>query len=329
MSDPALAAAELTDERGRLEPTPIGPILGRRDLGGYRGMHELLGALAEPVARGARVRLVGRSARGLRLFGFEVGPPEATDVTVVVAGLHPIEWIGVETAMTLLEALAERPPPDRRVFVVPIANPDGFAEVEANLRAGRRRFVRHNARGVDLNRNFPSFWGWPSLARLLLGPVFARGKAAASEPEVRALVDTLVALPIDRALSLHSFGGAVLHPYGARLARPGRLAELEEHAGEIARASDPRRPYRVAQSSRWVPGFTATGMEIDWFYDHHGALALLVECSRGGLAGRPWGDLARAASEPFAWFNPREPAPVATAIAAACLPFVRGVGGPE
>jgi hypothetical protein len=32
-------------------------------------------------------------------------------------------------------------------------------------------------------------------------------------------------------------------------------------------------------------------------------------------------------TNPFAWFNPPDPAPVASRIAAACLPFVAGEPG--
>ena len=49
-----------------------------------------------------------------------------------------------------------------------LANPDGLLHVERNLRRGRHRFVRHNAHGVDLNRNFDTHWGRKSLAARLV-----------------------------------------------------------------------------------------------------------------------------------------------------------------
>jgi predicted deacylase len=80
----------------------------------------------------------------------------ARAVSVVIGGLHAIEWIGVETALALAERLDAAPPVNRRVLVVALANPDGYRKIEADLWSGRRRFRRTNANGVDLNRNWPT-----------------------------------------------------------------------------------------------------------------------------------------------------------------------------
>jgi hypothetical protein len=63
-------------------------------------------------------------------------------------------------------------------------------------------------------------------------------------------------------------------------------------------------------------------MELDCLHDRYGAIAVLVECSRGG---------ARATDpaswlDPFRWFNPQTPAPVAANLAAALAPLIRGTG---
>lgn len=294
----------------------------RPELGAYRTYGQMLAAIAELARRGARVGVCGRSVQGEPIFWLEFGPPEAKRVSAVISGIHPTEWIGIETHLALLSRLVERPPPGRRVLSVIVANPDGVLRVGENLEARRRRFVRHNARRVDLNRNFPSFWGSFSLARLMLRPLFRGGAGPASEPETRALVSLFKSEMVDRALSLHSFGGVVLYPYGARWRAPLDVDDHRRWARAIAERADGRRPYRAVQSARWVPGFTAPGMELDWFHDQRGALSLLVECSRGGL-GLPRTSLAKLL-EPFAWFNPAAPKPVAEGISAAIEPFVRG-----
>ncbi|MBK7582107.1 MAG: hypothetical protein IPI67_18110 [Myxococcales bacterium] len=331
MQSPAtgVAPAEQSLARAidRHKKAPLALTTEPRGLGPYRGYGEVLAALGELGRGGAEITLIGKSVKDEPIFAALVGPADARRTSAIVSGVHPMEWIGFETHLTLLERLVERPPTDRRVISVLVANPDGVISVENNLRRTRRRFVRHNARGVDLNRNFPSFWGKTSLARLMLKPIFSAGDGPASEPEVRAIVSCFKGKMVDRALSLHSFGGAVLYPWGGQVRPALDRTELRRWARQVARRSDPHRPYRAVQSSHWVPGFTAPGMELDWFYDVHGALSLLVECSRGGL-GLP-GFSPGKWLEPFAWFNPTDPAKVAPHVAQAVERFVRGAARPS
>lgn len=74
-----------------------------------------------------------------------------------------------------------------RILLVPVTNPDGF-----------ENRVRHNHRGVDLNRNFPAS-NWNSSGR--------HGDSALSEPESVALHDLIETSRPNRIVSLHE-------PYG-------------------------------------------------------------------------------------------------------------------
>lgn len=281
---------------------------------GYRGLADVLAAMRALPG----VRELGRSALGTEVLAASIGASSARVVSVVIAGLHAIEWIGVETALAIGERLAARPPEDRRVLVVALANPDGYGAIERDLREGRRRFRRGNANGVDLNRNWPTAfrcgrrypfgWNWG-------------GAGPCSEPEVAAIVralDTEVAggARIDTAISLHSFGRKILVPWGAHWRRPPRFDELHRHAAAI-RDRLPER-YAISQVSRWLPGAFARGLEIDDLHARYGACALLIECSFGGLSRDPASWIS-----PFRWFNPPHPAAVAADIASAVEPFVR------
>jgi hypothetical protein len=290
----------------------------------YRGCQELLEACSSLASRGAAVEEIGRTERGRPLLAVRVSPrpPESGEAsTAVLSGIHPLEWIGVEAHLALLERLLAEPP-GREVLCIPLVNPDGIARVEEHRRAGRRRFVRHNARGVDLNRNFPTAWGERALVARLVPWVYRAGTGPASEPEIRSVVTRLAGCRIDRALSLHSFGGAVLFPFAHRLRSSPRAAEHRAWARALARRAG---GYRPVQCSRWVPGATAGGLELDWFHEAHGALSLLVECARGRLRFAR----ARDLFDPFHWFNPVDPAPVAARVADAVLPFVRGEDLPK
>ncbi len=320
--DQGLAALEQARQRHRAQP--LVRTIGARGLGPYRGYAELLAAMGRLRRDGARLAKLGDSVRGEPILALELGqagPVPCSRTSVVLAGLHPIEWIGVETALTLTERLLARPLENRSVLVVPMANPDGLLRVERNLRAGRRRFVRHNAHGVDLNRNFDVRWGHKNLLARLVPWVFRPGSHPASEPEVTAITEAVDSRRVDRALSLHSFGGAVLYPSGHTMTP---IADADEHrdwARRIATRAD-RRPYRAVPSWRFGFGATMGGLEIDWFHRRHGTVSLLAECSRGGLGLRPSRLL-----DPFAWFNPPQPGSVALRIAEATADFVAGEPG--
>lgn len=287
---------------------------------GYRGHAEVEAAIRGIAGPRVRVGPLGASALGAPILGAWIGPDGARTASVAIAGLHAIEWIGVETALALAGRLAASPPADRRVLVVPLANPDGYRAIEADLRAGRRRFRRTNANGVDLNRNWPT--GFRRLPRLPFGWSWG-GPHPCSEPEIAAIVRALDAevargARVETALSLHSFGRKLLVPWGARWRRPPRYDELHRRARGVQQRL--RERYSISQVSRWVPGAFAHGMEIDDLHARYGACALLVECSLGGLSLDPESWLAG----PFRWYNPRRPSVIAADLALAVEPFVRG-----
>lgn len=304
--------------------TPFSEAVAERGLGPYRGYAEKLEAIDALVERGAELAVIGRSVRGEPLFALHLGAgreDRRARTAVVLSAVHPMEWIGVEAHLALLDRIVGVDLAGRSVVSVPIVNPDGVLRVENNVRQTRRRLVRHNARGVDLNRNFDARWGRRGLVQRLLWFLFAPGSRPASEPEVEAIVHELSQRRVDRALSLHSFGGVVLYPPAYSV---WPVADAEEHrtwARRIARAADPRKPYRAISASWWGLGLVnQTGLELDWFHDRHGALSLLVECSRGGVSLRP-----SRLFEPFAWYNPAGLDAVTVPLAEALEPFVRGL----
>ncbi len=275
----------------------------------------------ERLARTLPSSVFGRSVEGRPLHGFSFGPHDASRVTVVLGGIHAMEWIGVHAACALAERLAEKPPPDRRVWIAPLVNPDGARQVAVDLREGRRRFRRANARGVDLNRNWPTHWTAARFGTRLVPFLGHSGSGPASEPEVRSVLETLDQISdgarIDRALSLHSFGRMILHPYGGVWRRPDRYPEHREAAEALQAAIDGLR-YRIRQSARWVPGAFAPGMELDHLHERYGALALLVELGSGGLdAFDPYSWV-----EPTRWFHPPDSEEEIARVLPALLSFV-------
>ena len=281
---------------------PLGSDVDLARIGRYRGLAEVAQHLR---AIDARVSVDGETVEGRPIHRVELGDPAAKRVSLVIAGIHAMEWIGVESALAIVDdwiARGVHQAGERRLVVLPVQNPDGYAKAERELRAGKKRFTRANARGVDLNRNFPTHFRprhlWPTLLPFLGGP----GAAPGSEAETQVILSALARDRgrIERVVSLHSFGKKLLLPYGGRWKPPADITSLRALARDVNRGLEGR--YDVRSSSRWVPGAFAYGMEIDHLHAE-GIAPLLVECSAGGFR------LSDPSSwfTPFRWFNPRDP----------------------
>lgn len=119
-------------------------------------------AAAPPPLRG---EVIGRSVQDRPIRVVRAGDPDAPRKVLVVGCIHGTEPAGLAVTRALRRVA---PPEGVQFLILDRINPDGCA-------AG----TRGNARGVDLNRNFPRAWR-------PLGGVFESGPRALSEPESRA-----------------------------------------------------------------------------------------------------------------------------------------------
>jgi protein MpaA len=121
--------------------------------------------LAGAANAGVHRRLLGHSVGGRAIVAYELGDPASTRRVIVVGCVHGNEPAGIAVTSALVKQHISLRGVD--LWIVPSFNPDGQA-------AG----TRGNARGVDLNRNFPSRW------QPLTG-VYYSGTRSLSEPESR------------------------------------------------------------------------------------------------------------------------------------------------
>lgn len=300
---------------------------------------------ARLVALGGECHVIGTSVEGRSIEAWEWNLPASENAgaalrdsdprralassplrgITLLSLVHPMEWVGQLAALALVEDFVRANlaiPNPVRLRAVLVANPDGVARVEQALLAGRASWVRGNARGVDLNRNFsiqhrtrPRWLNW--------FPMWCPGPGPASEPETLAMEQWAGAAPSDLAVSFHSFGRWIFHA-PAHTRRDGEVSKAHAAVldaalrrlpadrvaiaqGQLPRG-DPRdwKPYRTAPLGRWSWWFRAFGTEVDFFASlPHRArpLAYLIEVSRGGIFR--WG--MRRAFHPFYWFNPPDP----------------------
>lgn len=269
---------------------------------------------AETAALAARVggELVeyGASVEGRPLVAVRV-PSASSDPPRILcsANIHGVEFIAGRVALGLLAALADGDPRvvalTRRaeLWVAPSLNPDGYARTFAADGRGTVAHLRGNARGVDLNRNFPRPGGappsWlPGSGSDRPGAATYRGPNPLSEPETAALDHLFAARRFVASANLHSFMGTLIPARCTDRAGYGAYRRL----CRTFSAAQPRRRY-LRLASRLFDTFT--GEQEDHQHHVHGTWAVCVETFPLLASFRQH---LRAPSV-FWRFNPRDPAP--------------------
>ena len=238
---------------------------------------------------------VGASYEGRPMLVAKIGAAADDPVrpnVLFMATHHAREWISTAVAMKLIRWLADSGGASlaaRDVWVLPVQNPDGYQYSFTHERYWRknRRPNAGGSYGVDPNRNYPAFWGLDELGSSSLEYAETyRGSAAASEPETQAVVAFHAAHPPVVAVSYHSYGGLVLHPWGFRA---GALApDLARYAALAGTDLVPAITDRVPGSPRdhYHPGpgwnlYATNGEYTDWAYRTHGTIAFTTELTSG------------------------------------------------
>jgi protein MpaA len=138
--------------------------------------------------------VIGHSVQGREIRATRVGQEHAAVNVLVVGDVHGNEPAGE----AIVAALRKQHVDGVTFWLVRTANPDG-----------RAAHTRQNARGVDLNRNFP--WRWRGGPR---GTYFP-GRRASSEPETRALMRLVRRVRPQLAIYYHQHLGITVRADGA------------------------------------------------------------------------------------------------------------------
>ncbi|MEM6730334.1 MAG: M14 family metallopeptidase, partial [Myxococcota bacterium] len=236
-----------------------------------------------------RTRLfqIGESALGKPLLALKVAsnPDDRSQPAILLSGgQHGNE---AATPLHVLDAarmlLDEPETLSGLAFVlVPMVNPDGnegflLGRRGGGRKNGRRVSANQTAIGVDLNRNYPFGWGTKKTRFTSAAPNsrFFQGPAAASEPEVRAIMELAERERFVASISYHSAATKIIVPYST----PGATDAQPSLPWDVAEAMLARLPHRFGQKRyRATRGlYPVTGNEKDWLYHRFGTMAYVVE----------------------------------------------------
>ncbi|HEV2757524.1 MAG TPA: DUF2817 domain-containing protein [Actinomycetota bacterium] len=218
-------------------------------------------AVAQPAAdtavpAGLRRVLLGYSHEGRPIKAYRLGDPASEKVVLVVGCIHGNECAG----KAVITALKRRPAPSGlKIWTIEALNPDGAA-------AG----TRQNARGVDLNRNFPRKWRLQGRR----WSTYYSGPRRASEKETRHAMKFVAEIRPDVTIWYHQ-AMSLVDRSGGRRAIQARYARM---VGLPLRRLDP------------LPG-TATRWQNHRFDN---STAFVVELPGGPLSRRSARAHARA-----------------------------------
>lgn len=188
----------------------------------YISYSALLGRLVSIDRMGGqlvKLHLIGFSGtEELPIYALEIGNKKVTRNVLIIGQHHGDEVLGVEVAMQWAQSLASSDNPKIkrilehfRFWIVPTMNPEGYRV----LSSGEYAFKRKNNRdtnfngvldlrtdGVDLNRNYPTFWEYdPTITPE--SPYF-KGFAPATETETLAIMALADRVRFELAIFYHS-----------------------------------------------------------------------------------------------------------------------------
>lgn len=239
---------------------------------------------------------IGASIEGRPLLAVKIGAaadaPGRPNV-LFMATHHAREWASTEMAMKLIRWIADSLPravlAQRDIWVIPVQNPDGYQFTFTDTRLWRknRRLNGDGSYGVDMNRNYPGFWGIDEVgsSNLPFSEIY-RGTAAASEPETQAIVAFHAAHPPVLSVSYHTYSGLVLYPWGHRTGEqaPDRTLFQALAGTDLRPAVSDNVPNSFLTYYHPGPGwnlYPTNGEYTDWAYRAYGTIAFTPELTSG------------------------------------------------
>ncbi|MCX7880711.1 MAG: M14 family zinc carboxypeptidase [Ignavibacteria bacterium] len=226
-------------------------------------------------------QLIGYSYENRPIIAYLFGSTDTNKPEILLTALHHAREPATVTCLTyFLTRLFELAQNDddlagyllrnRRIWVVPVVNPDGYAYNEKRYPNGgglwrkNRRPINSSDTGVDLNRNYGPFEFWNANNNgSSTNPKVEtyRGSAPFSEPETQEIRDFCYSRKFKLALNYHTYGGMFIYPFSALQEETPDSAWFRSMGSFFQSING----YYFGTDMQTV-GYTARGTSDDWMY---------------------------------------------------------------
>lgn len=214
----------------------------------YEDMTKDLHALIKKYPGKTGLESIGKSYDSREIWCLRIGSSGASRKLVIDAAIHAREWLNTQVIMRQAEEILRDYQEYRKrfantcIYIIPMDNPDGVSISQYGFDAIRNKKLRMkcekighsdiwkaNARGVNLNNNFPA--GFIKMKKKKPHYMNYFGKKAGSEKETKALMKFINEVKPEAVLNLHSMGNVLYWDFNVE----GKLYEqLNEFAAKVA-----------------------------------------------------------------------------------------------
>ncbi|EKR73704.1 M14 family zinc carboxypeptidase [Leptospira noguchii] len=257
-------------------------------------IHYLLG-ISNLYSEQARVEVIGKTARGREIPALlltNVTVPDEEKISVLFnCAHHANEVISIEHCYDIIYSILSRPKKYKeilnkmKIWIVPIVNPDGarnFWHV-SNLMGRKNGYPGSGPvndklnPGVDINRNYPFYWGKIGGGYSSSNPsnYFYRGPSPGSESETKAMIELANRERFAASISYHAYANCLLVPYSIDSLNNPEPDMAKELGKKIAASVTSLNPEKEFEARKNI--YPIDGVDQDYFYFVHGTLAYLLE----------------------------------------------------
>ena len=270
-----------------------------RPYSGAGGLKEEMQQVARDNPRLVKLVVIGKTVQGQDLVALKV-TKDARQVrdgkrpaVLYSSAQHAREWITPEMNRRLLHYYLDNYSKNKDIrrivdstelWFVPVANPDGYDYTftedhrlwRKNLRDNDNDGVISSLDGVDLNRNYPTKWGYDNEGSSpSIGSDVYRGPAPKSEPETKALDSLMRRIRFAFQVNYHSAAELLLYGVGWQVATPTPDDLLYETlAGDDANPAIPGYDPDISAEL-----YTTNGETTEHAHTVYGTLAFTPEMS--------------------------------------------------